>query len=382
MMKYLLKPIEKIVNYIINNSKNRNTDIKELKIILRSEIDRIEVLMLEELLSEYSEPIKVDYFNINMQKLSVMCDRLYAYEWKELNSSETAELILNLIVIMKDALPRLIGRESSVPRLFRIKECPSLQKEWEIVREEWDHFSLDPALLEIAHLPIDEFYTNDRKMSWFHFMWLKKYLKGLAHIDFTTLRPYPKIEYFVYEHLIKMNFNHFRFAAYCEETIEHDLDTFTEKIEQIYFLNMAKKIIGQIPVLSAEPFYSGIKTVKEELFQWIDLESEFRQHTDDQLITVKYNKKHVNTHKFKFNLTVEQLAFWQKLQFDNKIYEKENLDLFCEKVAYNSSTSNQEELSPGSIKSKLYSKNISLIRPIYGILEKMMAELKLFLNEQ
>lgn len=73
-----------------------------------------------------------------------------------------------------------------------------------------------------------------------------------------------------------------------------------------------------------------------------------------------------------------QLAFWKKLQYDHGVYEEGNLDVFCEKVAANFTSKGQDELSPSSIKSKLYSKDPAVIDHIEGLLVAMLEDVRRF----
>ncbi len=93
-------------------------------------------------------------------------------------------------------------------------------------------------------------------------------------------------------------------------------------------------------------------------------------------------------------MTVDQLAFWQKLQYDHGLFDEPDLNIFSEKLAYNFSSANQGDLSAGSIKSKFYPKDYRIISPLYGkskrmvetlqallvMLEKMIAEMEPFLK--
>jgi hypothetical protein len=181
----------------------------------------------------------------------------------------------------------LINRNLPLPKLFRVVQCPLFISGWEAVVSGWNTIEVDPLLLEIARLPVEEFCYSDRKLSWFHFVWLKKYVAELSGIDFKNFEPYPSAEYQIQDYMIRLNFNHIRFTGYCERIMRMNADQFTGREEQLYVLNMSRKIIAQLRNLSEEPFYDDSTGVKDELYAWIDLEAEFRSQFDAEVFLIQ-----------------------------------------------------------------------------------------------
>ncbi|MES2458225.1 MAG: hypothetical protein V4594_21890, partial [Bacteroidota bacterium] len=303
----------------------------------------------------------------------------FDYEKQFSLPNEYSLLVLNVLASMKKALPQLIGRDLPLPKLFRVVQCAFFVGEWAALVSGWSEIDADPLLLEIARLPVDEFCYSDRKLSWFHFVWLKKYIAELSGIDFNSFEPYPSAQYLIQEYMIRLNFNHIRFTGYCERVMRMNADRFATREEQVFVLQMARKVIGQLRDLSEEPFYDDGAGVKAELYGWIDLEIAFRSEFDAEVFLIQGEKVPVNRYKYVYSFKVDQLAYWQKLLLDHGIYVEESIGGLCDKTAYNSSTKNQEELSPGSIRSKLYSKDQAVIRPIYNVLKDMLEDIEPFL---
>ncbi|MES2458348.1 MAG: hypothetical protein V4594_22510 [Bacteroidota bacterium] len=379
-MNYILKPFEKFVNTITSTPPDQQQDRLLLYEQLAKKTERLEAVMLKDLLSQQRIRMQSTYFNVHMQKLVMLCDQLFDYENDYQLPNEFSLLVLEVLASMKKALPHLIGRELPLPKLFRVVQCPFFQREWEAVVAAWTRIEVDPLLMEIARLPVDEFCYSDRKLSWFHFVWLKKYLTELSGIDFSNFEPYPAAEYLIHDYMIRLNFNHIRFTGYCERVMQWHADQFSEREQQLFVLNMAKKVIGQLRNLSDEPFYDDGAGVKEELYGWIDLEIAFRNEFDAEAFLIQGEKVPVNRYKYVYSFKVEQLAFFQKTLLDHGILMEENIGTLCEKTAYNCSTKNQEELSPGSIRSKLYTKEPSVIRPIYKLLKDIVEEIEPFIS--
>ena len=168
-----------------------------------------------------------------------------------------------------------------------------------------------------------------------------------------------------------MVINYSRFTAFCYRRIKAKIEgkTSTEKSKA---LQTFKKNLRQLELLSNASFDSRKLTIVEELLKWINEEIE---SLDNDEIEVGSNPLKLNT-----TLRVLELAYWEKLQYDNGVYEEVNLDSLSEKIAFNFSSKFQEELSAPSIKSKFYPKERSIIQPIEELLVKMLADVRLFLR--
>jgi len=387
-MKYELKALEDLINKLRDNHtlKNAQDNIR----IIEQEAKRTKQAIIHLLLLQKNETLLNTCFTIHILKLIEISDQLFDMTGNDTEHPGTLA-ILNLIGALKKAVPNLISRDIALPKAFRVIQGKQLAAEWLLMTDRLANIGAGTELIEIAGLPFEEFASLKIKLSWFHYTWLKQYLAELATIDFTKFDPYPSPEHLIHECLIRLDFNHPRFMAYCCKVIQQSADQY--KSEELLILNMTKKLIGQFNMLSGESFYPKQQNIVKELYRWIDKEIEFRQVYDMAVFEAEGKKVPVNPYKYIYDMTLEQLAFWKKLQFDHKVFAIDNLETLSVKIAYNSSTKNKEVLSVGSITSKLYSKDSKVISPIYELvvamfmtiqpiielLQKMMEDLKPFM---
>lgn len=369
-MKYELETLEKMVNSTVTIPLT-----EEAAALFKDEAWRTEKAIIHNLLLQRNATLLRTYFTIHVQKLVDLCDRLFeAPEVTVTHPGITA--ILELLGALKKAVPNLIDRDIALPKAFRVIQGEVLSREWETLLPGFRELGFSEELLEIAALPFEEFSSLNRKLSWFHFTWLKQYLAELRGIDFDHFEPYPSAEHLIHECLIKMDFNHPRLIAYCSRVIKENADHFEGIKEQLLVFSMSKKIVKQYTMLSAEPFYQKQPSALTGLCNWIDQEADFVNEYDLGIFAAIGRKVPVNPYKFIYDMNIEQLAFWKKLQYDHRVYVEKDLDSFSIKIAYNSSTKNKAELSVGSITSKLYTKDYKVISPVYEMVTAMMATIQ------
>ena len=336
---------------------------------------RTKKAIIHNLLLQQNQTLLHTYFTVHMQKLVELCDKLF-----DLTAQNTKHFgviaLLELLDSLKKAMPALIDRSLALPKAFRIIQGTGLMGEWEAIIPRLEGIGATTELLEIAALPFNEFTALNLKLSWFHYIWLKQYLYELNTIDFDRFEPYPSPVHLIHECLIKLDFNHSRFLAYCCKVIKTSTDKFEDLREQLLVLSMSKKIIRQYPMISGEPFYQKKQSIIKDLVNWIDEETDFRNVYDLNIFASIGKKVPVNPYKFIYDMTLEQLAFWKKLQYDHKVFIEDNLDSFSIKIAYNTGTKNKNELSVGSITSKLYSKDYKVISPVYELVFAMLTSIQ------
>jgi hypothetical protein len=366
-MKYELHPLEELVSDMITGPEIVATD----NAAFLQEVKRTEKAIIHNLLMKKSETQLRAGFTIHVQKLVELTDRIF--EVCAFNDPKVTA-VLGLLASLKKALPDLVDRNIPLPKAFRVVQGQRLKAEWDKLLPKLQEHIASPELLEIAALPFEEFTSLKIKMSWFHYTWLKQYLHELDHIDFSRFEPYPSAEHLIHECLIRMDFNHSRVTGYCCKVIRDSADRY--KDEELLVLDMSKKIVSQLAILSMESFYPKQQSLVRELCRWVDMEIEFRGAYDLAVFAAAGKKIPVNPYKFIYDMTLEQLAFWKKLQLDHKVFIEDNIDTFGIKIAYNTGTKNKDDLSAHSVISKLYSKDTKVISPVYELVVAMIAYLQ------
>lgn len=383
-MNYELEILEDIVNSWKQRVGNVGVqDLEEIKDRLQIEMKRLEKLMISQLLSLRNETMVNSYFTIHMHKLSSLADRLYDGIAEGIDTGVVIP-VLNLIDALRKIYPSLVTRDLILPNAFRAIHGTALLQQWDELTTSWQSLGIDKEILEVAFLPLEEFGDLSKKLSWFHYSWIQQYLSSLENLDFSNYKPYPAPGYLISDHLALFNFNHAAFISFCHRLLQQRINRHKQKEDQLYLLRVAKKVIKQQRIISDVPFFYDKKSVKEELLHWIKEETDFRSLFDTAILESEGKVVPVNVYKYVYNMKVDQLAFWKKLQYDNGVYAEDNLDVFSAKIAYNASTKTTEDLSAKSVKSKLYGKEDQVIKPIYELIEKMLDDMspsyKLLLN--
>jgi hypothetical protein len=139
-------------------------------------------------------------------------------------------------------------------------------------------------------------------------------------------------------------------------------------------LTRCKTLILQDVAISDLRYESRTEKVGDQLCSWVDAEIKLiaQIEPDDQ------GEHFKNPYKFKQKLNVLATALWYKLQYDTGLFDEDNLDVLAEKIARNCSSKQQSDISPGSIKTKFYTKDSVTIKTIEDLLVKMLDDLRNF----
>jgi len=334
--------------------------------------------LIKDILQEANEKQKTSSFNLHMRQLIMMADQLYQHD--PIQAQEYCAPLLQLIGKLKQSLPEILAPDLSLPKAFRAIQFNLFKSKLAEILLSWEAINLDPSFLDIVKLPIEEFGHSRRNFKWFHFSWSKKYLAALEELKLVNFDPKAGPEYLVMKVMIKMDFNHVRFVNYCSDFLKMRAEALVGMEEHLYMLNRAKKEIGQLHMLSNLPYYDDLRGLREELTHWLNEEITFKERFDVEQFEIEGKKVPLNRNKLVFKWKAEQLAFWEKLQLDHGIYEEPSLDVFCNKIACNFSTKHRENLSGGSIKSKLYLKEPELLEPLRNAAKRMYEDLNVFFD--
>jgi hypothetical protein len=363
-MKYELPTLEEMVEASIN----KTAQFKEADFL--AEAKRVERAVIASLLSQKSQTALRTGFMVHMQKLVELTDSLF--EVCDFNDPKV-DVLLAVLAALKKVLPDLVDRSIALPKAFRMVQGKELMAEWDKLLPVLKEQVTSAELLEIAALPLEEFVSLKVKLSWFHYTWLKQYLSELESIDFSRFAPYPSAEHLIHECLIRMDFNHSRVTGYCSRVISESADKY--KDEELLVLDMSKKIIAQLPVLTQESFYPKQQTLVSELIRWIDKEIEFRGVYDLNVFKAVGKKIPVNPYKFIYDMTLEQLTYFKKLLHDQKVFPEDSVDQLGLKITYNCGTVNKKQVTLKSVMAKMYTKNSKVISPVGELVGEMILNL-------
>ncbi|MES2456362.1 MAG: hypothetical protein V4594_12510 [Bacteroidota bacterium] len=382
-MKYILIELD---NLILDYLEEKDVVLKdEIAGAIVKECSLLKIALYNQVLSVDNETALSSFYNLHMQRLVELSD--LAYEAGS-NSATVQSALLGLMDGLKKALPTYINRDIALPKAFRAEQFVKLSSVLDSLLA-GNCALVSNELISVLTMPLEAFGDLTRKLSWFHFIWLKRFLHSLS-----GMLKLEDCQASVIRLMIAMDFNGEAFGEFCQQVYLEKVRECEDQDSLDYVLNLELKALIQLPELSRESFFPDSQPIRDSLQVWLNQEISFHAEFDGTLMQDTDKPMRLNRLKLRYNLTVDQLAFWQKLQYDSGLFDEPDLGILSEKMAYNFSSANQQEISASSIKSKFYPKDYRVISPLHlktksmienlqallVILEKMIADMEPFLR--
>jgi hypothetical protein len=356
-MNYEFEGIEKLANELALKAREgkANTGADDR---VKAEAARLEKVMLQHLMAMTNETQIITYLRINLHKLVTICDALYDPS-REHNPD--AEIILVLMEAIRKPLAIHVPDDVVLPLLFQKREQIKFVPKWTKIIEGLVAYNIEHELVTCIAYAFDRFKERGKRLvDW-------RYLKQLTGGLENWLSATPNDEAALIQTLIASGFNYMGFSAYCTRRLSAKIQDKPEAEATQVLTAALTRITGFA--------HSGIKfdrhkaAIKKELEKWIKLE----------LQAIK-EKNFINPMRLVRNLTVFEIAFWEKLQYDHGLYTEPNLKVFSVKLSKCFITKGQHALSAPSVHSKLYTKEQAVARRMEGVLVKMLADVRLYLR--
>jgi len=356
-MNYELELLETLADWL-----QKQPSINQQEALLHEETKRLEKAMLQHLMDLTNKTQLNTYLQINFHKLVQICDQLYdPYSIENNHASHVLRLLMTVLSTAKNLAPQNL----TLPLLLRKSKSQEFNIQWSVIETAFLNRGIDGNLIEITGFAFYNFEHAKERPNWSGEYYLRFYCDTLQ--DFSAFGDEEQLVYL----LIRLGYNYSRFTVYCCRKIKATTEGKTTA-EKSKVLQRFKKDLRQLELLNTNSFDTRKLTIVEELLKWINEEIES--------LVIEQSETLPNPMKLNTTMRVLELAYWEKLQYDNGVYEEINLDSLSEKIAFNFSSKFQEELSAPSIKSKFYPKERSIIQPIEELLVKMLADVRLFLK--
>lgn len=369
-MKYTLIELD---NYILDYLQESDPEKKGLigKKIAQ-ECTSLKIAIYNQVVNSDNEVALHAFYNLHMQRLVELADLVF----DDVMSFEDVNIaLLALIDVTKKALPAFINRNIALPKAFRVSKYLILKETLDDLIAEHG-YKLTEEITSVLLMPLADFGDFSRKLSWFHFIWLKRYIHTLS----STLLIAEDCRAAVMELLVSMDFNGKAFITFCIQVYLEKIGDCEDRPSLDFVLHLERKALAQLPELSKESFYMDRQPIREGLDVWLDQEIRFQTEYDMNVFQENGKPMRFNMLKLRYNLTVDQLAFWQKLQYDEGLLDEPDLNVLSEKMAYNFSSASQQDISASSIKSKFYPKDSRVISPLHEKAKSMVDNLKRLLE--
>jgi AcrR family transcriptional regulator len=357
-MNYEFEQLEELSDNLLKNPQDPAALIK-----LEKELKRLERVLLKQLLELSNDTQIGNFLQINLYRMGEICDSHFDSDREE---NVVAQAILNLMDHLTSQVEPLLPDTLNLPKLFCKQQALIYMEKWRVFKSRFQQIGIDEQHLEIMAVPFDRF-TFDGAMRWHNYKYLKKYAKVLEELG----NELPDDNYRLMHLLVGLGFNHVRFENYCTRLFSAQIKDLSGA-EAKSVLKIERTRLFQVNLYTKSVFDQDRMPVDEALAKWMDV-------TLKDLLERPLDIPQ-NPFKLKTRLTAMQLALFEKTLYAHGFYDEPNLDTFSEKIACNFSTKGQDVLSAPSVKSKMYTKDISAIKPLEPMVAAVLEDLRSFLG--
>ena len=335
---------------------------------LKNENDKIKKLDKQTIFNFKSRERIEQYIHKKQDALENLANRLI----KDINPVNTADLYvfsnfydkidcLKVAYIYLEKLLRFIEKEykNYLNVNIQIPYRSILIKEYELtpklnaVKSRLLSSNIDEELLKLSYEPLLKIATINiqEKLTYYQFNYCSDYIFALSHqIEKEIISKEIIIEF-----LFDLNYNSLQFFKYLTFDIVSKLDLLDTNIHKIDFLYRLLKDYNQKQVRCFIKYKQNLPPLKQQICNWIEEEIEYlskKIKLEANQISITSNTEAKS--KLLSGLSVAQLSYFFGLLMDIGIIKHKNhMDVF-RFIADNFRTSNSENLSVDSIKSKFY----------------------------
>src|SRR5579871_4052198 len=122
-----------------------------------------------------------DTFHFNtLSKLVHICDILFDNAG---GVSPDVRVLIDLMTNVRRILPDEIRPNLKLPKAFIAMQATTFAERWAVHEKEMNRHGIEPALVEIAAIPVARFKISRHQLYWSDFTWLKGYLSKLDMMD-------------------------------------------------------------------------------------------------------------------------------------------------------------------------------------------------------
>ncbi|TSJ36568.1 hypothetical protein FO440_22330 [Mucilaginibacter corticis] len=282
-------------------------------------------------------------------------------------------VLLELLASLRNTLPLRISKKTLLPMAFIERQSVLLEERWLKLHHLFAQKGIDEILIEVSHIPVRNFNNKGRRLTWSDYTWLRRFFALLETIDWENL-PCGSEQEAVVSQLIRMDFNHQRFFAYCYRLVKSKLDAHTSKKAKLNEILHCKTLVLQDSHLADHRFEPKSEKISVQLCNWIDAEL-------PMIAALEPDDKFGNPFKLLHTMNIFCVGLWYKMLYDLKFYDEPNLEVLAEKLVNNISTKRAVDLSAHSLSVKFHLKDERIIRKLRKFVQQMLEYLDKLLVE-
>jgi len=350
------------------NARNYSGRMDEnADMMLSLETERLAKAIEAHALTIKNETQLSSYLNLMLQKLTEIADILYRIA--DRSSAET-QVVLETMSRIRRSVAHAVNGKLRLPLAFIEEQRPRLEARWSKICETLTAMGVDPLLTEIASVPLAELKVGGALPLWQDYVWLKRELAVMEEPDWDVPGCGTADESLI-SRLIRLDYNQQRFLAYCYRMLRQKMQQRPGKAAKLEELHRCRALVVQDAPMTAMRYDQSAEPVVKQLCNWIDAEMALVREVEPE----DKPDSGANPYKFNYRINAAGIAVWHKLQNDHGLLA-EKVDDLSVKIAYNCSSVGQPELSAPSQRSKFYTTDEKVIRPLADVMQGMLDDLR------
>jgi AcrR family transcriptional regulator len=319
---------------------------------LESEVDRVRFILEDRLLGISGATQLGSFIRVCMFRLGSLSDRFYL---DGEDGGGECVLVSSLLEVFLNGFREYVPADLVLPKVVWEREFLVLRTEVVRVERLLEILGIDALLGKVVREPLFGFFEGKGVMSFGELDRIKRYLISVVG----TLEGVEVTDDELFFGLIALGENGVGLLEYLKERVR-------SRCEGKSALEIRKALLSERERVSSV-LVSGDDSVKALLLGWLDKE---------MLAAFGDGVLESNTLKFTSGLKVVELALLSKLLYDKGVFGKVKLDVFVQQIAHNFMSAAGGDISTGSVKSKLYPKDVEVISAVERLLVSMLAELR------
>lgn len=287
-----------------------------------------------------------------------------------------------LLTYLERHFSRFFDVEATIPNAYRIMAIRDFRERFLHLENALRSRRLSSQLIKIVLLPVKAFLTsgeveNNRNISFMQLMYLKIMLNELENPVFSDGESNdPEVE-LMYS-MIYINFNSYKFFAWCTECIKSEYQQKETLSDQIDNLAWCSKILNQTQQKPSVAYKPERDSLKMALIAWIDEEISFLEKRHQLTLNMPMNKVEGLTNNFKLStsLSVAQLAYFIRILLEEKILINRNQREVLKFIAQYTRTKKAENVSAESLRTRYYNVDTSTKEAVKEITIRLLNNIR------
>jgi hypothetical protein len=388
-MQYELNVLQELIADQLSGSSTSEPTPMELEswqLIAREQGEMIKRKWVAEVFSLKKEKYIEVYIQHHQSSLIHLADQLLSYsDMAEAVPAEDTQqditlgsvrkavyqVLDELLSFMEKHFTKYFDQNTKIPDRYKLVSTQEMQARLQSIRSRFDHPEALHSLVEIATKPLQEFVNSplSHPYTFRQLLYLKLLSEELQALELQGEESAQKRQ--LMNLLAYLNFNSFHFFDYYVDSFLlyiREGETRSEQIERLAYL---RKEVNQLRLKPGVALKDKHDSIKTQLQEWINEEIYFLQSRKQ--LTAMGTDSVTEEDKLKVNLSVNQLAYFIRLQVEAHILPKKDLSQLFRFLSQHVQTKQAENITSESIRTKYY--NVEL-----GTKEKLKELLIAMLN--